>query len=211
MSPSRAGATDDGAAAHDRALLARHVQGDRDAFGALVLRHQDRLWRVALRTLGDRDDAADAVQDALVSAYRAAGTYRGEAAVSSWLHRIVVNACLDIVRRRSSRPTAPLDDDTSEVAAGDELAPRDTSREVLAALRRLPIEQAAAVVLVDIEGYPVAEAALILETPVGTVKSRCARARARLAVLLGDLDPRGGGNLPTDRPVQPEQSEQERA
>jgi RNA polymerase sigma-70 factor, ECF subfamily len=82
MSPPRPGARVDEAAT-DRRLLARHVDGDRDAFGELVRRHQDRLWRVAVRTLGDPDDAADAVQDALVSAYRAAGSYRGDAAVTT--------------------------------------------------------------------------------------------------------------------------------
>jgi RNA polymerase sigma-70 factor (ECF subfamily) len=206
MSPPRPGAGDE--AGDDRSLLTRHVNGDRDAFAELVRRHQDRLWRVALRTLGDRDDAADAVQDAFISAYRSAGTYRGDAAVTTWLHLIVVNACLDLVRRRSARPAGPLDESTSGLAATDELTPRETSHQVLAALKQLPVEQAAAVVLVDIEGYSVAETAAVLEVPEGTVKSRCARARSRLAGLLGDLDP-GRGNRPGDGAVQPEQSRQE--
>jgi RNA polymerase sigma-70 factor, ECF subfamily len=175
----------------DRELLARHSSGDRDAFGELVRRHRDRLWRVALRTLGDPDDAADAVQDALVSAFRAASGYRGEAAVTTWLHRIVVNACLDLARRRTSRPTTPLADSPAlAMPAADTLGDRETSAEILAALRELPTEQAAAIVLVDVEGYPVAEVAEILEVPAGTVKSRCARGRARLAVRLDHLAPR---------------------
>src|SRR3954471_5177897 len=194
-------------AADDRALLARHTAGDREAFGVLVERHRDRLWRVALRTLGDPEDAADAVQDALVSAFRAAGGYRGEAAVTTWLHRIVVNACLDLARRRTARPTVPLDEQeiTAHPAApGDPLAARDTAVVVLAALRQLPAEQAAAVVLVDVEGFPVAQAADILEVPVGTVKSRCARARARLALLLADTGEDGDPRNPTPAlPVQP--------
>ena len=209
MTPPRLGARDD-EAARDRALLARHVDGDRDAFAELVRHHQDRLWRVALRTLGDPDDAADAVQDALVSAYRAAASYRGDAAVTTWLHRIVVNACLDLVRRRSARPTAPLDETVTGLAAADALTPRETAQQVLAALRTLPVEQAAAVVLVDVEGFPVAEAAAILEVPEGTVKSRCARARARLAALLADLGP-DGGNPPPALPVQPDETRQEPA
>jgi len=186
----------------DRALLAQHAAGDRDAFAALAERHQDRMWRIALRTLGDREDAADAVQDALLSAYRAAGTFRGDAAVATWLHRIVVNACLDLARRRASRPTTALTDD----AGGQLTAPgpsafdaSDTSSAVLDALRALPIEQAAAVVIVDVEGFSVREAAQILDTPEGTVKSRCARARARLAELLSDLGP---GNRAAAPPVQ---------
>src|SRR5919107_2603255 len=94
----------------DRDLLTRHVKGDPDAFGELVRRHRDRLWAVALRTLGDREEAADAVQDALVSAYRAAHTFRGQAAVTTWLHRITVNACRSEERRAASRKTAPVDD-----------------------------------------------------------------------------------------------------
>jgi RNA polymerase sigma-70 factor, ECF subfamily len=175
--------------AADRELLARHVAGDREAFGLLVARHRDRLWRVALRTLGDPEDAADAVQDALVSAVRAAAGFRGDAAVTTWLHRIVVNACLDLARRKAVRTTVPLDPEHTEQAAVDLLGQRETASEVLAALRRLPVEQAAALVLVDVEGYPVAEAAAILEVPEGTVKSRCARGRARLAELLAHLGP----------------------
>jgi RNA polymerase sigma-70 factor, ECF subfamily len=207
MSPPALDARDD-EAAKDRALLAQHLAGDPNAFGDLVRRHQDRLWRVALRTLGDPDDAADAVQDALVSAYRAAGSFRGDAAVTTWLHRIVVNACLDLVRRRASRPTTPLDDDVETLPAADTLTSRETEQQVLAALRQLPIEQAAAVVLVDVEGFPVAEAAAILEVPEGTVKSRCARARGRLTVLLADLRP-SGGNPAADLPVQPDETRQE--
>ena len=180
----------------DRALLSRHVSGDREAFAELVRRHQDRLWRVALRTLGSPDDAADAVQEAFLSAYRAAPGFRGESAVTTWLHRIVVNACLDQARRRQARPTSPLEGSAAaDRPAPDLLGSRETAAEILAALRRLPVEQAAAIVLVDVEGYPVAEVAEILEVPVGTVKSRCARGRARLAETLLHLGP--GAESPT--------------
>src|SRR3954468_16798531 len=101
----------DRAEVSDGELLAAHVGGDAEAFGVLVRRHQDRLWAVALRTLGDREEAADALQDALLSAYRSASTYRGEARVTTWLHRVVVNACLDRVRRSKVRPTVPMPDD----------------------------------------------------------------------------------------------------
>ncbi|HVT63896.1 MAG TPA: RNA polymerase sigma factor SigM [Mycobacteriales bacterium] len=190
----------------DADLLARHVSGDPDAFGELVARHRDRLWAVSLRTLGNPDDAADALQDALLSAYRGAAGFRGNSAVTTWLHRIVVNACLDLVRRRSSRPTQPLPDEPAAPAA-DVIGDRDTALAVTAALKTLPIDQSAAVVLVDIEGFSVDEASQILGVPTGTVKSRCARARARLAERLYDLDPRnadspaepGAGNPRTER------------
>jgi RNA polymerase sigma-70 factor (ECF subfamily) len=181
----------------DADLLARHVGGDPDAFGEIVIRHRDRLWAVALRTLGNPDDAADALQDALLSAYRGASGFRGNSAVTTWLHRIVVNACLDLVRRRSARPTQPLPDEPMAVET-DPIGDRETSLAVTAALRTLPVEQSAAVVLVDIEGFSVEEAAQILGVPAGTVKSRCARARARLAERLYSLDPR------TDPDVDPD-------
>lgn len=178
----------------DQDLLAQHVAGEPDAFGELVRRHRDRLWAVALRTLGDREEAADAVQDALVSAFRAAHTFRGQSAVTTWLHRITVNACLDRARKAASRKTAPVDDaerldqllephESAEAPAERQ----DLHRELLAALATLPAEQRAALVLVDMQAYPVAEAARILDVPTGTVKSRCARGRARLLPLLTHL------------------------
>jgi RNA polymerase sigma-70 factor, ECF subfamily len=92
----------------DAELLRAHAEGDPRAFEELVRRHRDRLWAVALRTLREPEEAADALQDALVSAYKAAGSFRAESAVTTWLHRIVVNACLDRIRRRQVRATVPL-------------------------------------------------------------------------------------------------------
>jgi RNA polymerase sigma-70 factor (ECF subfamily) len=178
----------------DRELLARHVAGDHDAFGEIVRRHRDRLWAVALRTLGDREEAADAVQDAFVSAFRAAHTFRGQAAVTTWLHRITVNACLDRLRRAENRRTSPVSDSDrfEELLEPHESAEMPAERkelhsELVTALGTLPADQRAALVLVDMQGYPVAEAADILGVPMGTVKSRCARGRARLLPLLSHL------------------------
>ncbi|HEY9481780.1 MAG TPA: RNA polymerase sigma factor SigM [Micromonosporaceae bacterium] len=173
---------DDGSTS-DVALLRAHVAGDPDAFATLVRRHRDRLWAVALRTLGDREEAADAVQDALISAFRAADRFRGDSAVTTWLHRIVVNACLDRVRRAQSRPTTELPD--VDIAAPE--IDTDTALDVTAALGRIPADQRVALVLVDMQGLPVADVADMLGVPIGTVKSRCARGRARLAVMLGYL------------------------
>ncbi len=184
----------------DRELLQAHVDGDTEASDALFTRHRDRLWAVALRTTGHREDAADALQDALVAAHRRAASYRGEAAVTTWLHRIVVNACLDRIRRARVRAADPLPDDLEDHpprAAGaprgpeEQLLAREQRDRVLAALAALPAEQRACLVLVDMEARPVAEVAEILEVPVGTVKSRCARGRARLAALLGEDRPPG--------------------
>jgi RNA polymerase sigma-70 factor, ECF subfamily len=189
----------------DADLLARHAGGDPEAFGLLFARHRDRLWAVALRTLGDPETAADALQEAMISALRRAASYRGDAAVTTWLHRIVVNACLDQVRRRRVRATLPLheDGDAAERPAPAQPDPAEQITErsaVLTALRSLPPEQRHAVVLVDMEGYSVAEAARMLGCPPGTVKSRCARGRARLLPMLAwlrnpDTD---GGVSPVD-------------
>ncbi|MCX4469212.1 RNA polymerase sigma factor SigM [Micromonospora sp. NBC_01655] len=180
----------------DVELLRAHVAGDRYAFTELFHRHRDRLWAVALRTVGDREEAADGLQDALLSAHRAAARFRGDSAVTTWLHRIVVNACLDRIRRRQAHPTVPLPDGTHGPDDGpstggvEPAAPvqdHDTALVVRQALAELPVEQRSALVLVDVQGYPVAEVARILGVAEGTVKSRCARGRARLAVALGHL------------------------
>ncbi|MDX6215703.1 MAG: polymerase sigma-70 factor, subfamily [Frankiales bacterium] len=172
--------------AQDRALLAAHAAGEPHAFDDLLGRHRQRMWAVAIRTLGDPEDAADAVQDASLSAYRAAASFRGDARVTTWLHRIVVNACLDRARRQAVRPTVPMPE-RPPADPRDELAERETQLVVQLALAGLPEEQRAAIVLVDLTGFSVEDAAAILDVPPGTVKSRCFRARARLAVSLGHL------------------------
>jgi RNA polymerase sigma-70 factor (ECF subfamily) len=174
------------AGAPDRALLEAHLQGDPHAFDELLGRHRPRMWAVAVRTLGDPEEAADAVQDASLSAFRGAAGFRGDALVSTWLHRIVVNACLDRARRQAVRPTVPLPEQ-SPADPRDVLAERETSFLVQQALAGLPPDQRAAVVLVDLTGFSIDDAAAVLEVPPGTVKSRCFRARARLAVSLGHL------------------------
>jgi len=197
----------------DRELLDAHLEGDAEAFGELFARHRDRLWAVAVRTMGNPDDAADALQDGLISAFRRAGTFRGEAQVTTWLHRIVVNACLDRIRSQKVRAADPLPDVLDDRSGrgslataaptdpSDEAEVSETRRLVLAALAALPADQRAALVLVDMEGYPVAEVAAMLECPVGTVKSRCARGRARLAVQLGVLrEPESGDPPHGNRP-----------
>jgi RNA polymerase sigma-70 factor (ECF subfamily) len=188
---------------NDAELLAAHVAGDPEAFGELFARHRDRLWAVALRTTGDPETAADGLQDGLISAFRRAGSFRGEAAVTTWLHRVIVNACLDRLRSAKVRRADPLPDDLDESGRGSVVTATDSADEqldpaehgirserramVLAALQQLPADQRAALVLVDMEGYPVAEVAEILDCAEGTVKSRCSRGRAKLAVLLRPL------------------------
>jgi len=193
----------------DETLLRRHVGGDPDAFGELVQRHRDRLWAVALRTLGDPEEAADALQDGLINAFRRAGSYRGDAAVTTWLHRIVVNACLDRLRRAAIRRTASMPEDPDHAAAlassgGDPADQVSVRMDVEAALATLPADQRVALVLVDMEGLPVSEVARMLGCPPGTVKSRCARARARLLPLLAPTEragnPQPAAGVPSENP-----------
>ena len=166
----------------DRDLMAQHCAGDPEAFGELFRRHRDRMWAVALRTTGNREVAADCVQEAFIAAFRRADSYRGDAAVTTWLHRIVVNACLDRLRR--TRPTTSLPEQDLPDRR-DAQGQVDTRLDVREALARLPEGQRLALVLVDMHGLSVAEAAAVLEVAEGTVKSRCARGRAALASLLG--------------------------
>lgn len=162
------------------------MAGDPYAFEELFYRHQRQLYRLAHITSRNHDDAADALQDAMFSAHRSAPAFRHDSSVSSWLYRIVVNACLDRLRRNKAHAASTLMDDDCHFR---DPTPRvDTALVVERALLRLPVEQRAAVVAVDMQGYSVAETARLLGIPEGTVKSRCSRARAKLAKALEYFD-----------------------
>jgi RNA polymerase sigma-70 factor (ECF subfamily) len=171
----------------DAELLVAHVAGDRYAFEELFHRHHRQLHRLARMSSRTPEDAADALQDAMLSAHRSAPRFRHDASVSSWLYRIVVNASLDRLRRNKSHLITALDEDVHPV--GDPTTRVDTALVVERALMSLPVEQRAAVVAVDMQGFSVAETARVLGIPEGTVKSRCSRARAKLAEALDYFAP----------------------
>lgn len=180
----------------DPELITRYRDGDNEAIGELLRRHRERMWAVALRVLSDPEEAADALQDACLSAYRAARNFRGDSAITTWLHRIVVNACNDRLRRKMVRPVYASGDgtnldayvqDNSRGLAPDPAASSDAALDVHDALSRIPEEQRFALILVDMLGYRVDEAATILGVAAGTVKSRCARGRTRLLPHLQHL------------------------
>jgi RNA polymerase sigma-70 factor (ECF subfamily) len=178
----------------DEVLLAAHLRGDPAAFGQQVARHERRIYGLCLRILGNREDAEDATQEAFVAALRKASSFRRAAAFSTWLYRIAVNAATDQARRRGRARTAPLDleDAGLAVAPGGELGEVVASAvAVQTALAKVPEEFRVAVVLCDLYRVPYADAAQILEIPVGTVKSRVFRGRLALAECLG---------APPDRP-----------
>ena len=177
----------------EAALILEAKQGDLNAFNRLVLAYQDMVYNQAYRMMGELDAAEDATQEAFISAYRSMHSFRG-GSFKGWLLRIVTNACYDELRRRKRRPTTPLeplDDDDEEIESPHWIAdPGETpeesterqelSRAIQNCLEQLPDEFKAVVVLVDLQGVDYTEAASIMHTPLGTIKSRLARARMRL-------------------------------
>jgi RNA polymerase sigma-70 factor (ECF subfamily) len=181
--------------ASDEDLVVAHLQGDRTAFGKLAARHERRIYGLCLRILGNREDAEDATQEAFLAALRRAASFRGEAAFSTWLFRIAVNAATDQARRRGRARAVPLEADELAVVApsgGDPGGAVPDAVTVQAALLRVSEDFRAALVLCDLYGFPYAQAAEILEVPVGTVKSRLFRARLALGQLLAKGEDRPG-------------------
>jgi RNA polymerase sigma-70 factor (ECF subfamily) len=170
----------------DAALLDAAARGDSDAFAVLMTRHEEKVFALALRITGSRADALDASQDAFVAVYRKAGAFRGDAAFSTWLYRIAVNACNDLLRKKARQPRPEEDDHlvglpSSDRAVEDVTVDRLDVKEALAAL---PEEYRTAVAMYDLAGIPYEEIARATGVAVGTVKSRISRGRRRLAVLL---------------------------
>jgi RNA polymerase sigma-70 factor (ECF subfamily) len=178
-------------------LILGAQQGDLDAFNRLVTSYQGLAFNLACRLLGDAAAAEDVTQEAFISAYRSIRSFRG-GSFKAWLLRIVTNGSYDELRRRQRRPQTPLEpdprngEDAPEPAwladpgeSPQELAERvELSMAIQRCLDMLETEFRAAVVLVDVQGMDYAEAAQVLSRPVGTVKSRLARARARLQLCL---------------------------
>lgn len=171
-------------------LIAQSRGGDARAFDLLVEKYQDRVYDLAYRITGHHADAQDAAQDAFVKAYLALGTFRGDAAFSTWLHRIAVNAAYDAVRRRPPAGSQPVEAAAAAVDPLGDRAERVEARgRILLAIAALPLEQRAVVVLRDIQGWSYEEIAAIAEIPLGTVRSRLARGRQALKAALADLAP----------------------
>ncbi|MGC8855594.1 MAG: RNA polymerase sigma factor [Anaerolineae bacterium] len=182
---------------NETALIQDAQRGDLDAFNTLVLHYQDCVFNTALRILGDEQLAADASQEAFISAFRTITTFRG-GSFKAWLLRTVTNACYDELRRQKRRPTVPLEPTSGE---GDEmetprwltdtaLTPEQTAEieelehAIQHCLDALPPKFRTVVVLADIEGLDYSEIAAAARVPLGTIKSRLARARLRLRECL---------------------------
>lgn len=167
-------------------LVARLRAGDEDAYEALFRAHSGALMEVARRFLGDTGEAADAVQDAFVSAFRAIGRFEGTSRLGTWLHRIAVNACLMKLRSRKRSRLVPLDDSHAAMcrSADDWLGRAEVAERVRACVERLPPAYQTVIRLRDIEGLDTAEAADRLGTNEGVVKVRLHRARQALKAML---------------------------
>jgi RNA polymerase sigma-70 factor (ECF subfamily) len=193
------------AAAPEKTLIRAAQRGDLEAFNLLILRYQNLLFGIALRLLNDEDAAADAVQEALISAFRRFDTFRGDS-LRSWLARVVVNACYDEIRKKRRQHSVPLEQFNAE---GDEIETSywlvdpqadpevqyessELENAIQKSLNKLPAIYRLVLVLVDVEGLSYEEAASAAGVPVGTVKSRLARARLQMQKSLqtaGELLP----------------------
>jgi RNA polymerase sigma-70 factor (ECF subfamily) len=172
----------------DDRLVRRAQRGDQDAFRRLVEAHQHRLFTLAARELGSAADAEDAVQEALVRAWRALPRFRAEASFSTWLYRICLNAIHDQRARSARGGGLPLEDVLEPADPRDRITQRELSSDLQRALSELDETFRTAVVLYDVLGRSYADIADVLGVPEGTVKSRIYRGRTELARLLGTHD-----------------------
>ena len=193
----------------DGSLVRRFLEGDPTAFDELVRRHQTRVYNLCLRILGSPDDARDATQDAFLAALRNLNRFRGDAAFTTWLHRVAVNACYDELRKQRRRPMLHV------VPEGEEDRPRESgpaaedhadaiagSMDAAAALMQVAEEFRFALVLADVQDLPYEEIGRILDIPIGTVKSRVHRGRLALARVMG-----GGGSREPQDPSPPSEQQ----
>lgn len=183
------------------ALIQAAQKGDLDSFNTLILHYQDTVFNTALRLTGDEDMAEDAAQEAFISAFRSISTFRG-GSFKAWMMRMVTNACYDEFRRRKRRPTVPLEPDTAEgeenespkwladpnLTPSEQFEADEVEHAIQHCLDALPTEFRSVVVLADIQGMDYTEVAAAAQVPLGTIKSRLARARLRLRECLRSFE-----------------------
>jgi RNA polymerase sigma-70 factor (ECF subfamily) len=169
-------------------LLARVGAGDQQAFEVVMQTHEDRVFSVCLRILGDREKALDATQDTFLTVFHKARQFEGRSAVGTWIYRIAVNTCYDQLRRARRRPTESLPEhiDPADPASEEAIESAGLRHEIEGALSELPPDFRNAIVLSDLEGLSLPEVAEVLGVPIGTVKSRVFRGRRLLAQRLGN-------------------------
>jgi len=185
----------------ESSLIQTAQNGDLDSFNTLILHYQDAVFHTALRILGDEDSAEDAAQEAFISAFRSISSFRG-GSFKAWLMRTVTNACYDELRRQKRRPTTPLEPETSDGEEMDSpkwladpnMTPAEKSEAdelehaIQHCLNALPTDFRTVVVMADIQGMDYSEVAVAVHVPLGTIKSRLARARLRLRECLRSFE-----------------------
>jgi len=175
----------------DRELIERFARGESRAFDTIVEKYEQRVYAISLRMTGNVEDARDAMQDVFISALRALRSFRGDAQLSTWIHRVAVNASLDVLRKRKRHVAQPLEEagerPSEDIGPEDAAARAARAVEVQRALQAVSEEHRAVLVLHDLQDLDYAETAAALDIPVGTVKSRLHRARSEMARLLGHL------------------------
>ncbi len=170
----------------DLDLIEAARNGDRAAFDALLRLHEDRVFSICLATIRDRELALDATQETFITLFRKLDRFDGRSAFTTWLYRVTVNTCYDVLRRAARHAADPLPEthDPADPGSNDPFESADVRPDIADALASIPSEFRAAVVLSDLEGLPLGEVAEILDVPIGTVKSRVFRGRRLLAELL---------------------------
>ena len=176
----------------ERDMIERASRGDAAAFNHLMAQHERRMYAVALRMCGNREDAQDCLQEAMLRVYRAIGGFKGQSSFSTWVYRITMNTCLDELRCKKNRQNTSLDNllDLGWSPADESNAPEkqamrsELRRNLNRAIQELPEEMRSAVVLRDIQGFSYDEIARMLEINVGTIKSRISRGREKLREKL---------------------------
>lgn len=190
----------------DEMLVEQFLQGNKQAFSTIVERYEQKVYSLAYRLTGDYDDASDLAQDAFIKVYRNLSQFRGQAAFSTWLYRVVTNVFLDEMRKRKRRPVVAISLDDSIVTEEGELtrelpspdpgpedlsAQREMQQAVRAGMQKLPAEYRVVLILRDLQGYAYDEIASILDINLGTVKSRISRARLALRKVLEKREQHG--------------------
>jgi RNA polymerase sigma-70 factor (ECF subfamily) len=186
----------------DEELMGMYQKGEAEALGHLLNRLRPKMDQVARSKILDRELANDALQEASITIFKKAKTFRGESKVFTWIYPIVVNACIDQLRKEKTRSSRNVDDESLEFIGdsnSDFSDKKSAELTVKAALNKLSKEHREAISLVEIEGFTVEEASEILAIPSGTVKSRCARGRQALAEILRELDPKLEPNALSNR------------
>lgn len=199
----------------DRRLISECLAGRRAAFGELVERYQDRLFNAVLRVVSNPDDAADVVQDSFINAYQSLASFKGDSEFYTWLYRIAFNTAVSLRRRK--RPTVSLEahrngaasvepaDESETTRPGAALERAEDEAALKAGLERLSAEHRTVLVLKDIEGMKYEEIAVVLEVPIGTIRSRIHRARLELRELL-EPEPKAVAQAGQGRGVTPNEA-----